>query len=256
MAIITLTTDLGLRDHYVAVLKARILSQSPAVTLVDISHEIAPFDIQQASFIVKNAWHYFPEKTIHLLSVHAENKSSLKCVAIEFRQHYFVGLDNGLFSLIFDDYPQKIIELAREQNAAIYLAKDVLATAASALAKGTELTSLGKQLGSIETKTFLRPPDNEFIMKGNVVYVDRFGNAMINITRERFEKIRSGRDFSINFKKNDEFHTISKTYSDVPEGEKMCLFNSSGYLEIAINKGNASELLGLHVDDTIQIEFE
>ncbi len=256
MAIITLTTDLGLRDHYVAVLKGSILSKSPLSTLVDISHEIAPFDIQQASFVIKNAWHYFPQKTIHIVNVHAENKASLKCVAIAYKQHFFIGLDNGLFSLIFEDYPDKIIELARSSEAAFYLAKDVLAEAASALANGTEIQMLGKLLSSIETKTFLRPPDNEFIMKGNVVYVDRFGNAMINITKDRFEKIRAGRDFSINFKKNDEFHEISNTYSDVPEGEKLCLFNSAGYLEIAIHKGNASELLGLHVDDTIQIEFE
>jgi S-adenosylmethionine hydrolase len=115
---------------------------------------------------------------------------------------------------------------------------------------------MGKQLGAIETKSYLRPPDNDFIMKGNVVYVDRFGNVIINITKERFEKLRAGRDFVINFKKNDEFREISNTYSDVQEGEKLCLFNSSGYLEIAINKGNAGELLGLQTDDMIQIEFE
>ncbi len=257
MAIITLTTDLGLRDHYVAVLKGKILSYSPQTTIVDISHEIPPYDIQQASFVLKNSYSFFPERTVHLVSIHGENKASLKCVAIEYKKHFFIGLDNGLFSLIFDDYPDRISEIARDvASVSTFIARDILAQASTSLAGGTAINSIGKQLNSLETKTFLRPPDNEFIMKGNVVYVDRFGNAIINISKERFERIRANRDFSIHFKKNDEFHALNNTYSDVAEGEKTCLFNSSGYLEIAINKGNASELLGLHVDDMIQIEFE
>jgi len=257
MAIITLTTDLGLRDHYVGILKGKILARSPQVTLVDISHEIDPFNIQQAAFVLKNAYHYFPEGTIHLLSVHAENKAALKCVVIEYKKHLFTGLDNGLFSLIFDDYPDKIIEVQRDAaTVSAYIAKDVLAETSSLLATGTAIQTLGKQLSSIETKTFLRPPENQDMMKGSVVYVDRFGNVIINITKERFEKNRAGRRFMIHFRKNDEFHMMSNSYSDVRDGEKLCLFNSSGYLEIAINKGNASELLGLHVDDIIQIEFE
>lgn len=257
MAIVTLTTDLGLKDYYVAVLKGKILTAAPSANLVDISHEIQPFNIQEAAFILKNSYTYFPPKTIHLLSVYAENKSSFKCIALEYKKQFFVGVDNGLFSLLFEDHPEKIIELSRNGHpSSVFVARDILSDAASRLANQQSIDSIGKQLSDIERKTYLRPPDNAFVLKGNIVYVDRFGNVIVNISKERFENIRLGRNFVINYRRNEEFHEFKETYSDVPEGERLCLFNSAGYLEIAINHGNASQLLGLHVDDVIQIEFE
>ena len=94
MAIVTLTSDLGLKDFYVAILKGKILSKAPTTNLIDISHEIAPFNIQEAAFILKNSCFHFPEKTVHLVSVHAENRTTVKCVAMEYNNHFFVGIDN------------------------------------------------------------------------------------------------------------------------------------------------------------------
>src|SRR5437870_3047431 len=110
MAIITLTTDLGLKDHYVAMLKGKILTSFPAANLVDISHDIQAFNIQQAAFILRNSYAYFPVNTIHLVNVMADRKQ-LRCVLIKYKNHYFAGVDNGLFSLICDDIPDMIIEL-------------------------------------------------------------------------------------------------------------------------------------------------
>lgn len=257
MAIVTLTSDLGMKDYYVAVLKGKILSGAPTAQVIDISHDISPFDIQEAAFVMRNACFHFPPGTIHLVSVHAESRNPTKAVAVLSKEHVFIGMDNGLFSLMLEDVPDRIVELPQNSiNVSSFVAKDVLTEVAVHLANGKPFTGLGNTLGTLETKTYLRPPDNQFIIRANIVYIDRFGNLITNVTRERFEKTRAGRNFVINYKRHEEIHEISKTYQDVPEGEKLCLFNSSGHLEIAIHKGNASQLLGLHLDNTIQIEFE
>ncbi|MFI5171244.1 MAG: S-adenosyl-l-methionine hydroxide adenosyltransferase family protein [Chitinophagales bacterium] len=257
MAIVTLTSDLGLKDFYVAILKGKILQKAASATIIDISHEIAPFNIQEAAFILKNSFFHFPEKTVHLVSVHAENRNTVKCVALEYNRHFFVGIDNGLFALMFEEQPAVIVEIPQTAfNVSSFIAKDILSDTVGDIINGKKLENIGSPLNALESKTYLRPPDNEFIVRANIVYIDRFGNLIINISKEKFEKIRAGRNFVINYKRNEELREIAASYSDVAEGERLCLFNSSGYLEIAINKGNASKLLGLHLDNTIQIEFE
>ncbi|MBC8048248.1 MAG: SAM-dependent chlorinase/fluorinase [Fimbriimonadaceae bacterium] len=256
MAIITLTSDLGLRDHYVAMLKGKILSRSPAANLVDISHDIKAFNIQQAAFILRNSFSYFPEQTIHLINVYADHKKNTRCIITQYKKHFFAGVDNGLFSLMFDADPEIIVEMPSLSTSSVFVVRDVLCDAVSDLANGKNISALGKTIQSLEAKTFLKPPESSDFLNGNVVYVDKFGNAVINITKDKFERKLQNRKYVIHCKRSNEFDEILKTYSDVPVGEKVCLFNSNGFLEIAINQGNASQLLGLHVDDTIQIEFE
>ncbi|MBC8172564.1 MAG: SAM-dependent chlorinase/fluorinase [Chitinophagales bacterium] len=257
MAIVTLTTDLGTKDHYVAMLKGKILSYASNVTIVDISHEIKPFNIQQAAFVLRTTYHFFPEHTIHLTSVFAENKNNTRCILIKHKKYYFAGVDNGLFSLIFDEYPEIIIEIPfTSQDVSVFVTRDVLCETVAAIANGKNVKDLGKQIQSLETKTFLRPPDSSDYINGNIMYIDKFGNAIVSISKEKFERKNNGRNFVIHCKRSDEFTSIAKTYSEVPLGEKLCLFNSSGFLEIAINQGNAAQLLGLQLDDTIQIEFQ
>lgn len=257
MPIVTLTSDLGVRDYYVAVLKGKLLAGAPQALVVDISHEIAPFNIQEAAFVMRNACFHFPASTIHVVSVHAESRNPVKAVAVKIRDQYFIGMDNGLFSLMADEIPEMIIEIPTPSGLTTsFAAKDILIDAAISMLQGKKIEAIGTPLGALETKTYLRPPDNAYLIRANIAYIDRFGNLITNITRERFEKTRAGREFVINYKRNEEIREISGAYTDVPEGEKLALFNSSGYLEIAINKGNASQLLGLHLDNTIQIEFE
>lgn len=257
MPIVTLTSDLGVKDYYAAVLKGKILTGAPQAQIVDITHEITPFDIQEAAFVLRNACFHFPARTVHLVSVHAESRNHVKAVVLQYRDQFFIGMDNGLFSLMFEDHPDRIIEIPKaSETMTSFMAKEVLVDAAIKLLNGATPESIGNALGALETKTYLRPPDNQYLIRANIVYIDRFGNLITNITRERFEKSRAGRTFIINYKRNEEIRSIVSTYNDVPEGEKLCLFNSSGHLEIAINKGNASQLLGLFLDNTIQIEFE
>jgi S-adenosyl-L-methionine hydrolase (adenosine-forming) len=257
MPIVTLTSDLGIKDYYVAIIKGKIMTQVPAAQLVDITHEITPFNIQEAAFVLKNTFPHFPEGTIHLASVHAETRMDTKIVVVEHANQYFVGMDNGLFALMLDDLPHKIVEIPQIlENPTTFIAKDKLCDVVVNLLNGKSFSSMGQALSSLETKTYLRPPENSFLIRATIVYIDRYGNLITSLSYKRFEKLRAGRSFIINYKRNEELREISTTYNDVPEGERLCLFNSSGNLEIAINKGNANQLLGLHLDHLIQIEFE
>lgn len=257
MPIVTLTSDLGVKDYYVAIVKGKILSRVPSAQLVDITHEITPFNIQEAAFVLKNTFLHFPAKSIHLVSVHAETRTDTKVVVLEHENHFFVGMDNGLFALMIEGAPKQIVVVPVPENLnTSFMAKDVMSGVVADLLEGKPLSSIGGPLNALESKTYLRPPDNAFIMRASIIYIDRFGNLITNVTKSQFEKIRDGRNFVINYKRNEELREISGTYSEVPEGERLCLFNSSGNLEIAINKGNASQLLGLHLDNMIQIEFE
>lgn len=255
MAIVTITTDLGVKDHYTAIVKGLILSKAPDVCIVDISHEVSPFNIQEAAFILRNAYTSFPPGTIHFAGVQTGKRTQLRGIALSAEGQYFVGLDNGLFSLVLDHDPDCIVELG-ESAMPSFPARDLLCDAIAQLAGGKPIEALGRKLNAMETRAYLRPPDNGQMMKGNVVYIDRFGNLIINITKARFEEQCRGRSFHIFYARSEALHEIKNTYSDVNEGMLLCLFNSSGYMEIAINQGNASRLLGLQYDDIIQIEFE
>lgn len=257
MPIVTLTSDLGVKDYYVAIIKGKILTRVPTAQMVDITHEITPFDIQQAAFVLKNSFYHFPDNTIHLVSVHAETRTDTKIVVVEHRNHYFVGMDNGLLALLLEELPHTIVSIPQEGVLpSSFIAKDGLTDVVISLLQGKKMQEIGQALGALDTKTYLRPPDNAYLIRVSIVYIDRFGNLITNLSQERFEKLRAGRNFIINYKRNEELRDISTAYNDVPEGERLCLFNSSGNLEIAINKGNASQLLGLHLDNLIQIEFE
>lgn len=255
MAIVTLTSDLGLKDHYVAMLKGKLLSISPALNIVDISHEIKSFNLQQAAFVLSNAYAFFPPETIHLTSINSEQKKSSRCIIAKYKNYFFAGVDNGLFSLVFEDEPEVIVEIPVVEDG-VFLVRDVLCYAVGMLANGASLLSLGRQIQSLESRTFLKAPESADYINGMVVYIDKFGNAIFNITKEKFERKRKNRNYSIHWKRANAFTEIYHHYSDVPGGEKLCLFNSNGFLEIAINQGNAAELLGVRMDDTLQIEFE
>lgn len=257
MAIITLTSDLGLRDHYVAMLKGKLLTELPDATLVDISHEISSFNIQQAAFILRNTYPYFPENTIHLINVFAEKRKQIKCIIALYEGHYFAGVDNGLFSLIFDKQPEIIVEVEYDyQKISNFVVKDVLCKPICALAQSGSLQGCGRIIQALEPKVFLKSPDSESFLKGTIVYIDKFGNAISNITKEKYLKKISDKTATVYCKGAGSFGDISEHYSDVRLGEKLCLFNSNGFLEFAIHQGNAASLLGIHLEDSVQIEFE
>lgn len=259
MPIITLTSDLGAKDFYLAAVKGFILSSFPDARLVDISHTVSSFNIVEASFILGNAYRYFPEGTVHLVSVDNSYQKDPRFVAIKANNHFFIGPDNGLFSLFLE--PESIervvkINLRILDDYLHFPIKDILVKSAVHLAKGGKMEFLGRKISEISTVGKIQPVIQEDLIRGNVIYIDAFKNVITNVTRPLFESVAKGRKFKIIFKRNEIVEQISTQYSDVPEGEKLCLFGITGYLEVAINKGEAANLLGLDVNEPILISFE
>ena len=255
MPIITLTTDLGTRDHYAGVVKGKILSAIADAQIIDITHDIEPFNIFHASFVLRNTYPFFPAETIHLIGVDTQGKNST-VLLIEHDGQRFMGADNGIFSLLWEEkLPDKIYRLKKESNSA-FLMSSVVIDALAFWMKHDDLTEIADRVTSIERSTQWYPVLQKDNIRGTIIYFDRFENAICNIRRSDFDRMRQGRNFLIYFKKYNDIDVIHSNYREVEEGEKLCLFNASGYLEIAINKGNAKGLLNLNLGDTIQIVFK
>ena len=259
MPVITLTTDWGIKDHYVSVVKGQILTHLPAASIIDISHLSPSHDIVQSSFIFLNSYKNFPPGTIHIISVNSirEDEKDSEYVVIENEGHYFIGCDNGFFSIVFPDNPQKIFEIENAKNLkTTFPARDIFVSAAVQLANGKPSHELGPIRNGINRKLILQPVVDDNVIRGAVAYVDSYKNLITNVTKDLFEKVARGRRFIIFIRSFEyELNKISRSYNEVDRGEKLALFNSSGYLEIAINQGPASTLLGLKNNDGIRIEF-
>lgn len=258
MAIITLTTDLGYKDFYQAALKGSILSQLPNANIVDISHGISAFNIPQAAFVLKNAFHYFPKNTVHLIGIDSVFNEKSRYLALKYKDHFFVGSDNGIFSLLFDEDPFEIVELNIMQDLKYlhFPLSDIFTKAATHLAKGGKLKDIGIPVLAVEQKITIQPVIERDVIRGSVIYIDSFQNVITNVTKDIFTQVQNTRDFTLFFRRSESITQLSWHYNEVPEGEKLCLFGISNHLEIAINKGNASGLLGLHIGDIIRIEFK
>lgn len=260
MEVITLTTDLGHKDFYQAALKGSLISELPDVRIVDITHEIPSFNIPRAAFVLGNAYHYFPKNTVHIIGINTLFHEGSRYIAMKYNDHYFIGADNGIFSLLLDgNEPQEIFELNLIQDLRYlhFPLADILSKSACHIASGGAMAEIGVPIENTVEKVTLQPIFDADMIRGNIIYVDAFGNAITNISKELFNRVQKGRKFTLFFKRNETIANLSWHYNEVPEGEKLCLFGISNFLEIAINKGNASQLLGLFDDESniIRIEF-
>lgn len=271
MSIITLTTDLGLKDHYVAAIKGQLLSQIPQANVIDISHDVQPFNLAEAAYYVNNVMEDFPEGTVHFIGVdHLPRISigsdkNLYPLVMKLKGQFFVGCDNGIFSLI-DGYEEaeKIIRIDdfSAKSSLRFPTRNIYLPTIIALSTGKSLDDLGEEVDEIRKAFTTQPTIEQNLIKGTVIHEDKYGNVIINITERLFNEVGAGNPFTIYFKNSQYFiESISSNYHDVPTGEKLAIFNDDGFLEIAINKGvqgaggGASSLLGLHSKDTIRIEF-
>ena len=282
MSIITLTTDYGLKDHFVGALKGKLLSEFSEAKIIDISHDIDPFNTAEASYIITAAYKSFPKGTVHLIGVDAELNKETQHIAIEWNDHYFICADNGILSLLIQNIiPQKMVAINIHDRLSVDANDlDVFVTVACHLAKGGLLNVIGKEITTIKQVRELQPlvaTDNNAI-RGNVIYIDHFGNIVTNITKKLFLEVAQGRDYEIplvqrtNQKKSNPIKSIFAKYSDIAnagshnikfyEGDKLAIFNEAGFLEIAIFRsnplsfGSANSLLGIEYRDTISIEFK
>lgn len=262
---ITLTSDFGLKDYYVAATKGAIINQfekNEFFNIVDISHQIEPFHVAQAAYIIGGAYHNFPKGTVHCIGI---STGLQRQVAAYYNGHYFLCEDNGLLSIIFNGKPDAIVEINRIQSdgtSPSFVLKDIYPKAACHLARGGAIELLGTRTDKYEEKLLPKPNVFDDIILGQIIYIDRIGNAICNISKSVFNEHIRGRKFHIIFSlERNQIDQISKQYSDVPIGEKVAIFNDLNQMEIAINlgsnanSGGASQLFGLKVGSTVRIEF-
>ncbi len=259
MPIITLTSDWGLKDHYLAVVKGSIMRQIPDAQIVDITHALEAYDIISASFVVRNSYTFFPEGTVHIVGINTEATLEHVHVAIKYNGHFFIGTDNGIFSLIFNDAPQDIVEIDMHQdsNYFTFSTRDIFVKAAVHILKNKNLQDLGTPKAKLIEKELIKPVYVNGIIKGNVIYVDRYENVITNLEYNLFREYVKKKPFEIKFRGSTYvISKISTSYSDVEEGDMLALFSTTGYLEIAINRGKAASLLGLHINDSVSVIIE
>ena len=275
MAIITLTTDFGEKDHFVGSTKGAIYSEMPEVRIVDISHSVSPFNIPEAAYIIQNAYSSFPDGTIHIIGLDSEINQENKHIAIELDGHFFVCANNGIMSMICAEIsPKQIVEInIHDKIETSFPVLDVFVKVACHIARGGTLGVIGKSIESIKPIRNLEPyvNDEKTQIIGSIIYIDNYGNVITNIKKSFFENIQKGRAFEVSAR-NHKFKKIHTKYSDIvnfetpeesrnDEGRGLVVFNSSNYLEIAIYKSNtgsvggASTLMGLKLRDTVTINL-
>ncbi|RYJ44852.1 S-adenosyl-l-methionine hydroxide adenosyltransferase family protein [Flavobacterium beibuense] len=275
MSIITLTTDFGIKDHFVGALKGKIISDYADARIIDISHDIDLFNVSEASYVVGAAYNSFPKGTVHLIGVDAELTRENRHIAMQWNDHYFVCADNGILSILTRKMvPQRIVEInIHDRLPSGSTDMDVFVTVACHLAKGGSLSVIGKEIQSLKETNELQAvvAGDKNSIKGYVVYIDHFGNCVTNISQKLIKEVARGRDFEITFSTKT-IKSVKESYSDFAvntkfslkdyEGEKLAIFNEAGFLEIAIYRSNpqtvgtARTLLGLKFRDVVNVVFK
>lgn len=253
MGLITFLSDFGYTDHYVAAVKAKILSKDPAILIVDISHGVEPFNLPHGVQVLSAAFPDFPEGTVHLVAVDSHGSRDNRYLAIRYKKHFFLASDNGILSLLTDSSPEMMVEIPMDKITANPTC-DLLAPAALALARSGQLENIGPQTNQMRELINRQLKLGDHSITGHVIHVDHYGNLLTNITRDSIDAISHGRPCTIHFAR-ETVARISTLYSQADDGDCVCLYNSQGQLCIGINKGNASELLGLYFDSQVNVRF-
>ena len=253
MPLITFTSDFGSIDHYVATVKAVIYRADRQVDVIDVCHHIEHYNIAHGAFVLKSVYAGFPEGTVHLIAVNSDSYPN-RFVAAKLHNHYFIGADNGLISLLSEEQPECIVELDVAEPT-VFAARDVLAPAAVALCQGLPIEQLGGQASDVTRRIPRSLRANRRQINGHVIHVNHYGNLITNIDQETFEQLSNDANYQIIFGR-ERARSIHQIYHDVELGECVLLFNSLGLLEVSINQGSAHDLLGLGYDSPVIVRFE
>lgn len=277
MSIITLTTDYGLKDHFVGSLKGKIISGYDKATIIDISHNIDPFNVLQAAYCISAAYKNFPKGSIHIIDVDSELTANTKHIAIQYNDQFFIAADNGILSALTQhkNIQKQVVVNIHDRLHENASDQDVFVAVACHIARGGLLNVVGKEFEELKKVSELTADIDKdgTLLKGNVIYIDHLGNCVTNISKSVFTNLVRGRDFEIKFKNRTKSITrIHKKYADFKNADKyplnnfeglaLALFNENDLLEIALYKsnpktaGSASSLLGLNYRDNIIIEFK
>jgi len=275
MSIITLTTDFGHKDYFVSVTKAALYQEANNSTVIDISHDISPFNHTEAAYILKNAYHNFPKGSIHIVGVDSELSPENKHLVMAFDGHYFIGANNGIFALLLEEMKyEKLVEI-NIHNAVLssFPVLDVFVKVAAHLARNGSMDVVGRAFDGLKELKGVQPVIHESGRQliGSVIYIDNFGNVVTNIKKNLFLEVQKTRPFTI-YAQSVKFNAVYNSYTeainfDLPkqdreeDGKKIALWNAAGHLELAIYKsnpskvGSANSLFGLDFRTPITVEF-
>jgi len=257
--LITFTTDFGLSDHFVGVMKGVVAGIAPAARVIDISHDVAPYNVTEAAFVIAEAWPYFPKRTVHVVVVDPGVGSARRPILAEAGGHFFIAPDNGVLSMVFDAAPHKVRVISntrfmRRDISRTFHGRDIFAPAAAHLAKGAQAATFGKLIHDYIRAGIARParlgPNS---WRGTILKVDRFGNLITNFAASEFEGINA-RPFEMRAGAQ-RVHRLALTYAETEVGDLSVIVGSSGYLEIAANQTSAATILGCSAGAPVELDL-
>ena len=256
--VITLMTDFGTSDHFVGVMKGVILNINPQVEIVDITHAVPPQDVHGAAFLVDSTCRYFPGGTIHVVVVDPGVGSQRRAIICQTDTAYFVCPDNGVLSYVLgNDTAHRVVAL---DNTTYWLSevsntfhgRDIFAPVAAHLSRGISLGQFGHAADNVVRLSTLTPQVTQTQIIGSVIWIDRFGNLITNLTSDMLESCGMDNGFVIRAGMA-ELSKLNSAYAESEEGACLAIIGSSGYLEISVNQGSAAKVLGLRRDDAVEI---
>lgn len=257
--IITLLSDFGSKDFSVGMVKGILLGLMPEMQLIDLSHEVSSFHLLQGAYFLQSSFPYFPKGTIHLSLLGVEIQPDRPPLIMKVRDQYIVSADNGFLPLTFEDSMSAEAEIyAIPLQNPLNSFTDYIEALGSFLKQLLDGAIIKSQLEvrvPFEISDGLKPYVEADEIRCQVIHIDPFGNVVLNLKQDLFEAERKGRDFEIRFSRYLRINRISRFYSEVPSGEKLCLFNAGGYLEIAVNQGSAAQLFGFELSRSEQLVY-
>jgi len=253
MPVITLTTEWKPDDIYNGIIKGKLSSLCPGIVIIDNANSIPAFNISHASFIIRNTFNNYQKGSVHIICVHSEAHKDQDHLIVMARDHYFIGTDNGIFNLILNAEPEEVVKIDPQ---GISDELEIFARVASELINGKKPSDLGVSVKTISERVPLRATIDKDVIIGSIIFIDSYGNAISNVTREVFYRVFENKEYRILIQSNKNYTDhISQRYSDVPVGDMLAKFNQMDLLEISINGADVSELLGLTVGSVVRIDL-
>ncbi|SPE26750.1 conserved hypothetical protein [Candidatus Sulfopaludibacter sp. SbA3] len=246
--ILTLTTDFGLADHYVGTMKGVILGICPQAQIVDIGHEVSPFEVTEGAYLIAQAYRYFPNKTVHVVVVDPGVGTARRPILMEAAGQYFVAPDNGVLSMIYTRDQHKIRLISNEKYflhpvSRTFHGRDIFSPVAAHLASGVPPSRMGKLIEDYLRPAFQKPQRaGKRTWSGRILKIDRFGNIITNFHTEDFPDLEK-RNFAMVIGPH-ETSVLAHTYAESGPGELFVIVGSSGYLEVSVSQGSAAKKIG------------
>ncbi len=253
MPVITLTTEWKPYDIYYGIIKGMLSSWCPGTIVIDNAGNIPAFNISHAAFIIRNTYNNYPKGSVHIICVHSEAQKDQDHLIVRAKDHFFIGTDNGIFNLILNSDPDEVVKINHHGTSDEL---GIFAKAASELMAGKKPSDLGKSVKTLIERVPLRATIDKDVIIGSIIFIDSYGNAISNVTREVFYRVFENKDFRILIQSNKNYtEQISEKYSDVPVRDMLARFNQLDLLEMSINGDDISEILNLELGSVLRIEL-